>query len=61
VAGFLDQHGVYVWSGHNYALPVIEWLGLAERGGVVRIGPTHYNTLAEVDRAVELVAEFVAR
>lgn len=60
VAGFLDQHGVYVWNGHNYALPVIEWLGLAELGGVVRIGPTHYNTLAEVDRAVELVAEFVA-
>jgi selenocysteine lyase/cysteine desulfurase len=59
VATFLDEHGVYVWNGHSYALPVIEWLGLADAGGVVRIGPTHYNTLAEVDTVVELVREFV--
>ena len=59
VARFLDRHGVYVWNGHSYALPVIEWLGLADLGGVVRIGPTHYNTVAEVDTAVELVREFV--
>ena len=30
VARFLDEHGVYVWNGHSYALPVIEWLGLAD-------------------------------
>jgi cysteine desulfurase family protein (TIGR01976 family) len=60
VARYLDDHGVYVWNGHNYALPVIEWLGLADKGGVVRIGPTHYNTLSEVDRAVELVAAYCA-
>lgn len=59
VATFLDEHGVYVWNGHSYALPVIEWLGLADAGGVVRIGPTHYNTLAEVDTVVELVRQFV--
>jgi selenocysteine lyase/cysteine desulfurase len=59
VATFLDDHGVYVWNGHSYALPVIEWLGLADLGGVVRIGPTHYNTLDEVDTVVALVREFV--
>ena len=59
VARFLDAHGVYVWNGHNYALPVIEFLGLQDRGGVVRIGPTHYNTLDEVDTAVDLVRRFV--
>lgn len=59
MANFLDAHGVYVWNGHSYALPVIEWLGLADAGGVVRIGPTHYNTLAEVDIAVGLVGEFL--
>jgi cysteine desulfurase family protein (TIGR01976 family) len=59
VATFLDEHGVYVWNGHNYALPVIEWLGLQDRGGVVRVGPTHYNTLDEVDTLVRLVREFV--
>jgi selenocysteine lyase/cysteine desulfurase len=59
IATHLDRHGVYVWNGHSYALPVVEFLGIADRGGVVRVGPTHYNTLAEVDAAVELVADFV--
>jgi cysteine desulfurase family protein (TIGR01976 family) len=60
LAEFLDGHGVYVWDGHSYALPVIEWLGLADLGGVVRVGPTHYNTVAEVDLAVDLIAEYCA-
>jgi selenocysteine lyase/cysteine desulfurase len=58
LADFLDERGVYVWNGHSYALPVIEWLGLAETGGVVRIGPTHYNTLDEIDTVVGLIGEF---
>jgi cysteine desulfurase family protein (TIGR01976 family) len=61
MAAFLDEHGVYVWNGHCYAPAVVEWLGLAEAGGMVRIGPTHYNTLDEVDRAVELVDTFLTR
>jgi selenocysteine lyase/cysteine desulfurase len=59
LATHLDAHGVYVWNGHNYALPVVQFLGIGE-GGVVRVGPTHYNTLAEIDRAVELIAEYCA-
>jgi cysteine desulfurase family protein (TIGR01976 family) len=61
VASFLDRHGVYVWNGHSYALPVVEWLGLETSGGVVRIGPTHYNTMEEIDLAVALVAEHLGR
>jgi selenocysteine lyase/cysteine desulfurase len=61
MAGFLGDRGVYVWNGHSYGLPVVEWLGLADRGGVVRIGPTHYNTVDEIDTAVGLVAEFLGR
>jgi cysteine desulfurase family protein (TIGR01976 family) len=61
VARFLDRHGVYVWNGHSYAVPVVEWLGLLSRGGVVRVGPTHYNTVEEIDRCVSLVDEFVSR
>lgn len=61
VAQHLDHHGVYVWNGHSYALPVVEWLGLADQGGVVRIGPTHYNTLDEIDTAVALVDDHVRR
>jgi cysteine desulfurase family protein (TIGR01976 family) len=59
MAKFLDEHGVYVWNGHSYALPVIEWLGLADKGGVVRVGPTHYNTVDEVDTVVALVREYL--
>ncbi len=61
MARFLDSRGVYVWNGHSYALPVVEFLGIADAGGVVRIGPTHYNTVAEIDLAVSLVAEFLGR
>ncbi|MEI6498328.1 MAG: aminotransferase class V-fold PLP-dependent enzyme, partial [Actinomycetota bacterium] len=60
-ATFLDEHGVYVWNGHSYGLPVIEWLGLADKGGVLRIGPTHYNTLDEVDTVLDLIGQYFAR
>jgi cysteine desulfurase family protein (TIGR01976 family) len=60
LATFLDTHGVYSWDGHSYALPVVEHLGIADTGGVLRLGPTHYNTVDEVDTVVGLIAEYVA-
>lgn len=59
MARWLDGHGVYVWDGHSYALPVVQFLGLEQSGGVVRVGPTHYNTLDEIDTVVALAAEFL--
>ena len=59
-ATFLGERGVYVWNGHSYALPVIEFLGLENKGGVLRIGPTHYNTVEEIDRIVGLLAGYLA-
>lgn len=44
-----DEH-IYVWNGHNYALAIVERLGLLEAGGMVRVGPVHYNTLAELEK-----------
>lgn len=61
LASFLDQHGVYVWDGHSYGIDVIEWLGLEDKGGVVRIGPTHYNTVDEIDTALALIGDFLSR
>jgi cysteine desulfurase family protein (TIGR01976 family) len=49
----LAKRGIFVWSGHFYALDLIERLGLSEQGGVIRIGFVHYNTVEEVDRALE--------
>jgi cysteine desulfurase family protein (TIGR01976 family) len=52
----LGRRGIAVWDGDFYATGLIERLGLAP-GGVVRIGLTHYNTRAEIDRlADELTA-----
>ncbi len=49
VARKLGEQGIFVWDGHFYAVQAIERLGLADRGGLVRIGLCHYNTAEEVD------------
>jgi selenocysteine lyase/cysteine desulfurase len=49
----LGRDGVYVWDGDFYATGLIERLGKAESGGVLRLGLVHYNTAAEVDRTLE--------
>jgi cysteine desulfurase family protein (TIGR01976 family) len=52
VATRLGEQGIFVWSGHYYAVAVMERLGLLDQGGLVRIGFVHYNTLDEVDRVL---------
>jgi cysteine desulfurase family protein (TIGR01976 family) len=52
----LGERGIATWWGDFYAVGPIERLGL-EPEGVLRIGLTHYNTAAEVDR---LIAELRA-
>ncbi len=44
----LGKAGINVWDGNYYALSVTERLGLEESGGMVRVGPVHYNTLEEI-------------
>jgi cysteine desulfurase family protein (TIGR01976 family) len=56
----LGREGIYAWDGDFYATGLIERLGLAEAGGVLRLGLVHYNTAAEVDRTLEAV-ERIAR
>ena len=51
----LGRHGIYVWDGDFYATGLIERLGKADSGGILRLGLVHYNTAGEVDRAVEAV------
>ncbi len=50
LAAGLAKRNIFVWSGHNYAIEAARSLGLLETGGVLRIGPVHYNTYAEIDR-----------
>jgi cysteine desulfurase family protein (TIGR01976 family) len=52
----LGAQGIYVWDGDFYATSLIERLGKAEAGGVLRLGLVHYNTDSEVDRTLEALA-----
>jgi selenocysteine lyase/cysteine desulfurase len=59
-ASALGRESIATWDGDFYATGLIERLGLAERGGVLRIGLTHYNTADEVDRLVGALERIVA-
>lgn len=59
IAQQLAQHNIYVWSGHNYAIEATHRLGLANSGGVLRIGLVHYNTVQEIDKLLEILGEVV--
>jgi cysteine desulfurase family protein (TIGR01976 family) len=50
VAAALGAVGINVWDGNYYALAVTTRLGVEESGGMVRVGPAHYNTLDEIAR-----------
>lgn len=55
LAKAIGDENIYVWNGHNYALAIVERLGLLEAGGMVRVGPVHYNTLDELDKFGEVL------
>ena len=48
IASRLADENIFVWNGHNYAVELVKAAGV-EDGGVVRVGPVHYNTLGEID------------
>ena len=55
----LGDEGIATWHGDFYATGLIERLGLAESGGLLRIGLMHYNTAEEVDRLLEALERHV--
>ena len=57
VAEQLGARGISSWDGDYYAFELIRRLGLADTGGMVRIGLVHYNTIDEVDRLIEALRE----
>ena len=46
----LDGYRIGIRFGDFYAKRLIESLGLAAQGGVVRVSMAHYNTAAEIDQ-----------
>jgi cysteine desulfurase family protein (TIGR01976 family) len=61
IARELARQGIFVWSGHNFALETVRSLGINEDEGVVRIGLVHYNTAEEIDAAVAAVDAAISR
>jgi len=60
VAEKLAQQEIYVWDGNYYALNTTERLGVEDKGGMVRVGAVHYNTLEEVERLKEALLKISA-
>lgn len=60
LATALGQQGICTWDGHYYALNLTERLGVEERGGMVRIGLVHYNTVEEIDRLIAALHEITS-
>ena len=57
VAEELDEANIFVWNGNYYALEVTTRLGLEDSGGMVRVGPVHYNTVEEIEKSGEVVGK----
>jgi cysteine desulfurase family protein (TIGR01976 family) len=55
IAERMAADNIYVWDGHCYALEPVRQLGLEEKGGVVRVGLSLYNTKEEVDRLIRVL------
>ena len=55
VAEKLAAQNINLWDGKSYAISVTERLGLEESGGMVRVGPVHYNMLEEVERLKDVL------
>jgi cysteine desulfurase family protein (TIGR01976 family) len=53
----LAARNIAVWDGHNYAVEVVDQLGLADSGGVIRAGISRYVELPDVDRLLAAVAD----
>ena len=57
VAEKLGEAGIFVWDGNYYALAVTERLSVEQSGGMVRVGPVHYNTVEEIEKFGEALGE----
>ena len=52
---------IATWSGHSYAVEVVDQLGLAGSGGVVRAGVVAYITDDDVARLLDSIQRIVLR
>ena len=53
----IDKHHIGIRYGDFYAKRLIEYLGLENQRGVVRVSMVHYNSLEEVDRLIHCLEQ----
>lgn len=61
VSRHLAREQIAVWDGHAYAVEVVEHLGLARSGGVIRAGVVRYIDAEDVDRLLTGVEQLAGR
>ena len=60
IAASLGEENIFVWSGHNYAVEAAKSLGIYDTGGAVRVGPVHYNSIAEIDELIDTLGSILS-
>ena len=55
----LDPHRIGVRFGDFHSRRLVERLGLMEGSGVVRVSMVHYNSIAEVDRLIQVLDQVI--
>lgn len=57
IAKHLAARNIFAWAGNFYAVEPIARLGVADSGGLLRVGLCHYSTAGEVDRLIDALTE----
>lgn len=60
-AAALGRAGIFTWDGDFYATGLVERLGLAEAGGLLRLGIVHYTTAGEIERLLGELERLASR
>ena len=55
LAQALADENIFAWNGSFYALSASERMGVEGKGGWLRLGLVHYNTLEEVDHCLRVL------
>ena len=61
IAEALAKQNIFVWDGHNYAVEAAKALDIYDSGGVVRVGPVHYNSISEIDELLHVLPAILAQ
>ncbi len=51
----LHEHNIACRNGHMYAYRLITALGIDLNDGAVRLSAVHYNTVAEIDKCIQML------